>query len=110
VSVNECFGRWRVVVDPELEDELQGPFYPGNIVDRFLRLLKELEEDLNEDPYAIIRLSREPIVDKNLNLRRIRIGKYRAWFIIIPEDCSVVFLDLGSREKFYEHYRKRRAR
>lgn len=109
MGLRDCFGKWKVIVDPELEEELEGPSYPGDLKRRFQELLRELEEDLNGDPEAITRLMREPIVDKNLNVRRIRIGKYRARFIIILEDCSVVFLDLGTREKFYEHYRKRKG-
>ncbi len=109
MKANLCFGKWRVIMDPELEEELRSPSYPGELRRRFQNLLMELEEELNEDPDAIIRLIREPIVDRNLNIRRIRIGKYRARFIIVLEDCSVVFLDLGTREKFYEHYRKRKG-
>lgn len=104
--LKECFGKWRVTVDDDLEKELNRS-YPKDVVDRFYRVVQELEEELNEDPHAIERLMREPIIDRELNLRRLRIGKYRAWFIIVYEDCTVVFLGLGTREKFYDRHKKR---
>ena len=94
-------------MDPELKEELEGPSYPRDLRDRFYRVLKELEEDLNSDPQAIFRLLREPTIIKELKARRVRIGKYRAWFIMILEDCSIVFLGFGTREKFYDRFRKR---
>ena len=105
--IGDCFGKWKVITDSELQKELSRG-YPRDVVERFYRTIKELEEDLNEDPRAIFDLMREPIIDKTINLRRFRIGKYRAWFIIIAEDCTVVFLGFGSRGKFYDRYRKRR--
>jgi mRNA-degrading endonuclease RelE of RelBE toxin-antitoxin system len=106
MSLEDCFKKWKVKIDSELEKELKRR-YPEDIRNRFLQVIKEIEEDLNSDPSAIIRLLREPIVDRTLNLRRIRIGKYRAWFIVILEDCLVVFLGFGPREKFYNRYKKR---
>jgi mRNA-degrading endonuclease RelE of RelBE toxin-antitoxin system len=105
----ECFGRWRVVVDPELREEMERGHYPGDVVERFNRLVRELEEDLNGDPRAIEALLREPMIDRAIGLRRLRMGKYRIWFIVALDECEVVILGLGTREKFYDRYRKRGA-
>ncbi len=94
------------MVDPELEAELAG--YPGDLVERFRSLVRELEADLNTDPGSIARLLREPVDDRAVGLRRYRIGKYRAFFIVVYEDCMVVFVDLEHRKKAYDRLRKRR--
>lgn len=50
VSLRKCFGKWKVIMDPRLKEELEGPSYPRDLRDRFYRVLKELEEDLNSYP------------------------------------------------------------
>jgi len=106
-SLTECFGKWKVVFAPRFKARLERD-YPEELVDRLLGVVRELEEDLNTDPQSIFRLLREPIVIREAKVRRLRMGKYRVWFIVTVEDCQVLILGLEHREGAYERLRKRR--
>ncbi len=60
---------------------------------------KEFEslERRNSNPNAIYRLLREPMVHRELRVRRTRIGDHRAFFVVDVENCRVVIVAVRHR-------------
>ncbi len=108
--LEECRGRWRVVVDPEVEEFFEERGLRGELEE----WKKGLEEDLNHDPGAVLRLLREPVLSHAgpLKARRYRLylrGKgYRLVFAVNTRLCTVHFMAVERRDE--ETYRRLRRR
>ena len=87
-----------------LEKELE-----QGLLQRLLRSAASLEESLNSDRSVIFRLLREPIVHKELRIRRMRLGDYRVLFEILVDRCLVRILVVEHRSRVYRNLRRRWA-
>ena len=110
VVLEECRGKWRVVLDPDVveffeERGLQGELWEWR---------RELEESLNTDPGTIMRLLGEPVIGHAgpLKARRYRLylrGKgYRLVFAVNARLCVVYVMAAEKRDE--ETYRRLRRR
>ena len=85
-----------------LEKELE-----QGLLQRLLRSAASLEESLNSDRSTVFRLLREPIVHKELRIRRMRLGDYRVLFEILIDECLVRILVVEHRRRVYRDLRRR---
>ena len=105
MSLQDCFGKWKVTIRPKAEKEARK--YSREVYERLTNYLRDLEDRLNKDPNAIHELREEEFVVPEFKIRKFRIGDYRATFIISYEDCRVEVIGFGHRSKFYDRLRKR---
>ena len=110
--LEECRGKWRVVLDPDVEEL----FKRRGLYEELRGWRRGLEEDLNRDPGAALRLLREPVIRriKGVNVRRYRLylsGKgFRLLFIVNARDCVVIFIAADKRDEDTYRRLKRRLR
>jgi len=111
LRLEECRGRWRVVLDDEVVDF----FARRKLQSELEEWRNELEDSLNGDPQAIARLLGEPVVYElgGLKRRRYRLylrgEPYRLVFLVNVEKCIVVFLlALRRDEETYKRLKRRR--
>ena len=100
--LEECYGKWRVVLSEGLGRELD-----QSLFQRLLQSTTSLEDSLNSDRRAAFRLLREPIVHKELRIRRMRLGSYRILFEILIDKCIVRILVVEHRRRVYRHLKRR---
>ena len=112
--LKECSGKWRVVLDPDVEEFFEERGLQGELEE----WRRSLEESLNRDPGAVMRLLRERKLDElRLEGRRMVLRRYRLWlggvwwrlvFVVDVTGCEVVFLDVEKRdEETYKRFRRR---
>ena len=110
MTLEECRGRWRVLLDDEVIDY----FSRRRLLEELENWRRELEDSLNGDPQTITRLLREPVVYEigGVKRRRYRLylrGKpYRLVFLVNVEKCIIVFLLALRRDE--ETYKKMKRR
>ena len=108
--LEECRGKWRVVLDPDVERF----FEERGLREELEEWRRELEEGLNRDPGEIMRLLREPVIGGAgpLKARRYRLymrGQgYRLVFAVNTRLCMVYFMAAEKRDE--ETYRRLRRR
>ncbi len=81
---------WRIVVTRSLLKELKR----RGITSRILGKLKELSQELSEEPERVLEaLMKEPTIFdlEGFKVRRLRIGSYRLFYIIDHERRLVIF-------------------
>jgi len=107
--LEECRGRWKVSAR-----ERVWRFFEKRGLGRGLEEeLRGLEEALNRDPGAVLRLLRERrVVAARIPVRRyrLRIGGvwWRLTFAVDADSCEVLFLDVEKRdEETYKRLRRR---
>ena len=103
--LEECRGWWRVKLDEDVKEF----FEERGLGEELEEWRRGLEEDLNRDPGAIMRLLRERKVDElRLGERRMVLRRYRLWlggvwwrlvFVIDATACEVLFLDVEKRDE-----------
>lgn len=112
--LEECQGKWRVVLDPDVEE-----FFKKRRLHRELEEWRNgLEESLRRDPGEMLRLLREKKIDElRLGSQRMVLRRYRLWlgrvwwrlvFVVDVAACEVVFLDVEKRDE--ETYKRLRQR
>ena len=108
--LEECRGKWKVVLDPDVE----AFFRERGLQEELEEWRRSLEESLNGDPGTVMRLLREPVIRriKGANVRRYRLylsGRgFRLLFIVNARKCAVVFMAAEKRDE--ETYRRLRRR
>ena len=109
--LEECSGKWRVVLHEDVVEFFERRKLLGEIVE----WARRLEESLNRDPDTIMRLLREPVLYSagGLKRRRYRLylrGKpYRLLYVVNTRNCLVVFLLAAKRdEETYRRLKRRR--
>jgi len=70
--LEECRGRWRVVLDPDVVELFEERGLAGELEE----WRRSLEESLNRDPGEIVRLLREPVLYSIDGLKRRRYRLY----------------------------------
>ena len=105
IMLEECRGKWRVVASPLVEKV----FRKRGLLEAFRKWLEELKKELNNDPEAIQRLLREPIVARHGGpVRRYRLWLGKVWwrllFAVDVSRCEVVFIAADRRDE--ETYRR----
>ena len=93
---------WIIYVTEDLIKKLKR----RGIYKQAMKVLNDLKIMLKNDPNRTINiLHRNPIVfsigDYPVRRYRVGLGKYRLFYIILPEKKSIVFFDVKPRRKAY---------